>query len=219
MGSIGQIGAASISATSDLINNGLNMWNTWRSNEQAYDQSRKLWDLNNEYNKPINQMKRLEEAGLNPFLVYGNGATGNTSSQPSSPSVQGNRFNIKGLENLVLAKQLEAMDENLDSMRKRNDLLDYQLGNMEFYKHTGLPLNSPWYAAWLLDVISNPKKVNRLKEIGYNIGEILGTFLTAEQSATIDNKPIAVKPVKDINYGYIPESHLTVDDNGNFIFE
>lgn len=30
----------------------------------------------NEYNKPVNQMKRLKEAGLNPNLVYGQSATG-----------------------------------------------------------------------------------------------------------------------------------------------
>lgn len=32
------------------------------------------WQMENEYNTPANQMKRLQEAGLNPNLVYGNGA-------------------------------------------------------------------------------------------------------------------------------------------------
>lgn len=45
-----------------------------------------LMNKQNEYNKPINQMKRLEEAGLNPNLVYGNGAGQSLSATPSSVS-------------------------------------------------------------------------------------------------------------------------------------
>lgn len=32
------------------------------------------WGMQNEYNSPASQMKRLQEAGLNPHLVYGSGA-------------------------------------------------------------------------------------------------------------------------------------------------
>lgn len=46
------------------------------------------WLRQNEYNLPINQMKRLREAGLNPNLVYGNGTvTGNTTSNMPVPRV------------------------------------------------------------------------------------------------------------------------------------
>ena len=34
-----------------------------------------LWNMQNEYNAPVNQMRLLKEAGLNPNLVYGSGAT------------------------------------------------------------------------------------------------------------------------------------------------
>lgn len=45
-----------------------------------------FWQLNNEYNTPANQMKRFEEAGLNPHLIYGNGTSsaGNSSAPVSS---------------------------------------------------------------------------------------------------------------------------------------
>lgn len=47
-----------------------------------------LWNANNEYNTPGAQMGRLQEAGLNPNLVYGSGsAVGNTSSPPPSTAV------------------------------------------------------------------------------------------------------------------------------------
>lgn len=48
------------------------------------------WAMQNEYNSPAQQMRRLKEAGLNPHLIYGKGAENTagaiarTSSQPSS---------------------------------------------------------------------------------------------------------------------------------------
>lgn len=50
-------------------------------------QNERMWHMNNEYNDPSNQMKRLSDAGLNPNLVYGSGAVGNSSSQAAGPSL------------------------------------------------------------------------------------------------------------------------------------
>ncbi|QXN74988.1 DNA pilot protein [Microvirus mar1] len=46
--------------------------------EYAYSKDLEMWNRQNTYNSPLNQMQRLEAAGLNPNLVYGNGVTGNT---------------------------------------------------------------------------------------------------------------------------------------------
>ena len=51
------------------------------------------WERSNEYNNPLNQMNRLKSAGLNPNLVFGNGAGQSvavpspqlTSGSPSTP--------------------------------------------------------------------------------------------------------------------------------------
>lgn len=42
------------------------------------------WNMQNEYNSPEKQMERLKKAGLNPNLVYGNGATAQSDSMPRS---------------------------------------------------------------------------------------------------------------------------------------
>lgn len=55
-----------------------NEWQT-QENEKAYQRSLQMWNLQNEYNSPTQQMARLRSAGLNPNLVYGNGAVGNTT--------------------------------------------------------------------------------------------------------------------------------------------
>lgn len=41
---------------------------------QAYEKELEMWNRANVYNSPVEQMKRLKEAGLNPNLVYGSGA-------------------------------------------------------------------------------------------------------------------------------------------------
>lgn len=43
------------------------------------------WKMQNEYNLPSNQMQRLKDAGLNPNLIYNNGAS-NTAGAVSSAS-------------------------------------------------------------------------------------------------------------------------------------
>ncbi|AXH74655.1 MAG: DNA pilot protein [Microviridae sp.] len=47
--------------------------------QNAFAQNHQMWLENNAYNSPQEQMARLKLAGLNPNLVYGNGAVGNAS--------------------------------------------------------------------------------------------------------------------------------------------
>lgn len=65
-----------------------------KANKSAWQRNRdseiEFWNMQNEYNSPLNQRKRLEEAGLNPALLYGQsagGVAGNTSSAPRTPNV------------------------------------------------------------------------------------------------------------------------------------
>lgn len=52
---------------------------------QAHDVA--MWNRQNEYNTPQAQMQRLQEAGLNPNLIYegGAGSAGNAGSAPKAP--------------------------------------------------------------------------------------------------------------------------------------
>lgn len=61
--------------------------------EYQYSKDLESWNMGNAYNSPSAQMSRLEKAGLNPNLVYGNGSvTGNTTSSTipkySAPTVR-----------------------------------------------------------------------------------------------------------------------------------
>ena len=46
----------------------------------TYNRQIEMWNMNNAYNDPSAQMERLRQAGLNPNLVYGNGATTTASA-------------------------------------------------------------------------------------------------------------------------------------------
>lgn len=79
-----------------------------------------LWNMQNAYNTPLQQRKRLEEAGYNPNLWYTQGNTGNsgTISQPSYPSYSqgGNsalnnilsRLNVRSAKADVTNKEADA---------------------------------------------------------------------------------------------------------------
>lgn len=51
-----------------------NIFGARRANKRMVE----FWKMQNEYNHPKNQMARLQEAGLNPNLVYGQGISGAT---------------------------------------------------------------------------------------------------------------------------------------------
>ena len=87
-----------------------------KQQENANKMAMAAWNMANDYNHPVNQMKRLQEAGLNPLLVYGSGSvTGNTTSQPAlvgggiSTTAESA---FKGLSNVLSVLQGQA---NLDN--------------------------------------------------------------------------------------------------------
>lgn len=68
-----------------MLGFGMNMFNSWQNREAQKDANQanvRLWQMQSEYNKPINQMTRLQEAGLNPNLAYGQVAESRASNPP-----------------------------------------------------------------------------------------------------------------------------------------
>lgn len=88
---------AIIGAVGSLVGSGVNAAVSSNAASTSYERQKQLmalqnqyavenWNRENNYNSPKEQMKRLKEAGLNPDLVYGNGASGLQSGPISSPS-------------------------------------------------------------------------------------------------------------------------------------
>ena len=104
---LGGLLAVGASQAGNMANGLLNSWVNYAGSkklmQKQFDLNKRMWQLNNEYNLPTNQMKRLQDAGLNPHLVYGNGGASATASLGSATS-QGHfnaDFNVNPLADLA----------------------------------------------------------------------------------------------------------------------
>lgn len=94
-----------------------------KQNQQQID----FWKMNNEYNTPFNQRARLEQAGLNPDLMYGGSGNMHQSQMPgaasgSAPNVDYGSFS----DNLRFAMQAQVMDAQVSKIEQENKLLAEQ---------------------------------------------------------------------------------------------
>lgn len=98
-----------------------------KQNQQQID----FWKMNNEYNTPFNQRARLEQAGLNPDLMYGGSGNIGQSQMPSAaspgsaPNVDYGSFS----DNLRFAMQAQVMDAQVSKIEHENRLLAEQALN------------------------------------------------------------------------------------------
>lgn len=89
----------------------------------------------NEYDSPTSQMARLKEAGLNPHLVYGSGATQNAapirSASPTSANIQAPQVHAPQVDNRLIAQaanlapyfQMQNMAQTHDNLKAMNEKL------------------------------------------------------------------------------------------------
>ena len=92
-----------------------------------------MWNRQNEYNLPTNQMSRLREAGINPHLAYSNGTPMNTSNAPASPTGIGSlpageaaQLNVGEIFNALMMK---AQIKNIDADTEKKKAEKAQVEN------------------------------------------------------------------------------------------
>lgn len=93
----------------------------------AYRQDLAMWNRQNEYNSPQAQMARLQAAGLNPNLVYGQNAPGNQSGQIPKYNVP--QVDYKYGQQDVLSQL--GQFQNLELARAQTDNVKAQTENIE----------------------------------------------------------------------------------------
>lgn len=78
-----------ITAGAGLIGQGLGAILDKSASDRQYKRQKQdnleFWNMQNSYNSPQAQMQRLQQAGLNPNLVYGGNTVGNASAQVQTP--------------------------------------------------------------------------------------------------------------------------------------
>ena len=126
-------GAGGIGIVGPLVGGLMNigqqaLFNSYNSNTAAENQylqnefAVKSWAMQQLYNSPKAQMLRLKQAGLNPNLVYGNGADNTSSSMPASAPrdyrpQMGSPVGTDAINNYV----------NLQGMKRQNDLAEMEI--------------------------------------------------------------------------------------------
>lgn len=157
---------AIIGAAASLAGNALNSASASSAATKSFERQKDLmslqqqyavenWNREVNYNDPKEQMRRLEQAGLNPNLVYGNGAAGleaPSTAAPTAPSapmaqtpfvdfassanqlsqVAANLANVDKTKAETVAKDIEnifnrkVLDERIRSYSLANDLTEAQ---------------------------------------------------------------------------------------------
>ena len=126
--------------------------------EKARQFQLEMWNRTNEYNSASAQRSRLEEAGLNPYLMMNGGSAGTAqsagSSSPASatPPLSMQRQDFTGIGNVLSSalqisnqsKLTEAQVQNLQGQKSLADAQAQQtLSNVDWYKL------GPEYKNWL----------------------------------------------------------------------
>lgn len=117
-----------------------------------------MWNRTNEYNSASAQRSRLEEAGLNPYLMMNGGSagtalsSGSTSPASAAPPLSMQRQDFSGISNslssaLQIANQTKETNAVVQNLQGQKNLADAQansiLSNVDWYKL------SPEYKNWL----------------------------------------------------------------------
>lgn len=108
-----------------------------------------MWNRTNEYNTASAQRSRLEEAGLNPYLMMNGGSAGTAQSSGSSAPASASsplsmqRQDFTGLGNalssaLQIANQTKETNANVQTLQSQKSLYDAQansiLSNVDWWK-------------------------------------------------------------------------------------
>lgn len=158
------VGSA-VSGAFGIIGSGLNYLYNKKLAEKQNQYNIDMWKMQAEYNSPQAQMKRFEEAGLNPNLIYGQGNNGNMSQAPQmvvpeAPEISkemqelGKAFNIEQIRTLVADRkkaEAEAKQAEIEAERERTHFeADKELGaTYQYDVQSGMFKERPvggWYA-------------------------------------------------------------------------
>ena len=79
----------------------------------------KMWNKQNEYNLPVNQVARLKEAGINPNTAFGSASSTMSAAIPGSPSLPRFDFNLGSAARTYFQYKYER-ESILSQIRERN---------------------------------------------------------------------------------------------------
>ena len=142
IGGAGQIGSSIINAVSANKMQQKQFQQQQALYDKQFQQQRQMIAEQNAYNSPANQRKLLEEAGLNPMLMYQNGTSNSIQSDVARPEVAqaplpigagsaiatGIDKSLQTMMSLAQIRQLEANTKKTESETTGVDITNSRLG-------------------------------------------------------------------------------------------
>lgn len=126
-------------AADSAISSALNMWQA----KQSRDWQEDMWQKQNEYNLPINQVARLRQAGINPNLAFGSAASAMGAAVPGSPSTPHHDFKPfqSYYEKKSTLASIRQQNANAKSQEIQNDVNEFLLDQTKKVKQMELDWN------------------------------------------------------------------------------
>lgn len=129
------VGSALIGVGANVLGNLFNVGSQRQANAAnmelakfQWEKNLEMWNMQNEYNLPVNQMKRLRAAGINPVMAFSGGqVSGNVAPNApeyKAPQMQATQVDSSGLASIgsayIQAKQSEKQMELMDTQAELN---------------------------------------------------------------------------------------------------
>lgn len=186
--------------------------------QKQMDYNTSMWDRQNAYNTPSSQVKRLKDAGINPYLALGNiqtgqaGSAGGVNPPSASPVAPANvpQFDTSGLQSSIqnyVANRLA--ERQVDSSTSLQDANAAQVRIENQYKAMDL-------ATQLMERLENTKS-SRLKNIYQSMlndtymEQFNSDMLTAQRNREMIEAGIREKfvdiAIKEINLANLPQQY------------
>lgn len=127
------LAGSAVSAGSGLLGSIISGIYNRKRQRESQQWAEQMYEKQNEYNLPINQVARLKEAGINPNLAFGSAASAMGSNVPSPPRYSDSpdfgapvqrgisEYFQRRFEKAQLLKQIEWQNEQIREKQMQND--------------------------------------------------------------------------------------------------
>lgn len=165
------------------------------SQQQQNAHELELWKLQNEYNLPVNQMQRWQDAGLNPNLIYSQQNTAGPiqASAPIAPkptNFQGqNRINTANAVLNGVKSLFSSATSALESYRNFYDYVNYGESMRDFQKQM---------MGYQADIMSETAPAEKAKQAFYNY--FFGSGVPFGSPAQLQAQANLSKSLQDVQY-------------------
>ncbi len=154
-----------------------------------YNQDVEMWNRQNAYNSPTEQMKRYQEAGLNPNMIYGSGSSsaGNATQMPkynapTAPQRENPKIDLGNtLQQYQQVKMQQAQINNMNAntentiQRTTNgkvlgEILGIDKGTKSTYAESQPKILEQQSRQREQDILKSSQTITNLKAVAKNLG-------------------------------------------------